>query len=222
MPADHPEDAILRSWKRNAEPWTRAVRDGRIRSRVEVTNAAIRDAVLELAPRTVLDLGCGEGWLVRALVAAGIDARGVDAVEDLVLHAAELGGPDRYRVASFDDIGQRPEDFGPVDVVVANFSLLGERSTADAVGAVPRLLHAGGHFLVQTVHPFTAPPPVKSGWRSGSWEGFGEEFEDASPWYFRTVADWVVLFSEAGLSLVSFDEPRGPAPSSLLFHTRRR
>ena len=41
-------------------------------------------AVLALQPERVLDLGCGEGWLCRALLANEIEAVGIDGVPELV------------------------------------------------------------------------------------------------------------------------------------------
>jgi len=67
---------IIESWRKNAAPWTNAVREGQIESRRLVTNQAIIDAVISRAPRTALDIGCGEGWLVRALAERGIQTTG--------------------------------------------------------------------------------------------------------------------------------------------------
>jgi hypothetical protein len=58
---------ITDSWTNNTDPWTVAVRSGEIESRRLVTNQAIIDAVRSRSPRTGIDIGCGEGWLVRAL-----------------------------------------------------------------------------------------------------------------------------------------------------------
>ena len=60
------EACIQTVWLQAAAPWCRAVRDGRIRSRVAVTNAAILDAIAARPGGRLLDLGCGEGWLLRA------------------------------------------------------------------------------------------------------------------------------------------------------------
>ena len=66
------DQKIIDSWKSNALPWVIAVRTNEIESRLLVTNKAIIDAVLAQAPKTVLDVGCGEGWLIRELKKAGI------------------------------------------------------------------------------------------------------------------------------------------------------
>ena len=54
---------LAASWERNAANWTRVVREGLIPSRRAGTDAAILDAIAERAPRRLLDIGCGEGWL---------------------------------------------------------------------------------------------------------------------------------------------------------------
>ena len=58
---------IIESWEKNARLWTDAVRKGQIESRRKVTNQAIVDAILCRSPRSVLDIGCGEGWRGREL-----------------------------------------------------------------------------------------------------------------------------------------------------------
>lgn len=221
--SDEAERAQQASWQRNAAPWARVVRDGGIRSRQETTNDAVLDAITELAPGTVLDVGCGEGWLVRALVEVGIDGRGVDGSGELVALARERGG-DRYDCLSYAEVAGRGAELGRFDLVVANFALLGDASTRALVSAVPRLLQEGGHFVLQTVHPGVAAGagPYTSGWREGSWEGFGDDFRDPPPWYFRTTEDWVALLLGPGLELVALREPVGAdaRPCSLLLVAR--
>lgn len=71
------------------------MRSGEIESRTLVTNAAIVEAVRARAPRTGVDLGCGEGWLVRAL--PEVEMVGVDAIDGLIRQARAVGGGD-FRV----------------------------------------------------------------------------------------------------------------------------
>jgi len=92
MSSDPLSDArIVDSWKKNAAAWTDAVRQNQIESRTLVTNQAIVDAVLSRLPRTVLDVGCGEGWLVRSLAEHNIRAIGVDVVPSLIEKASRAG-----------------------------------------------------------------------------------------------------------------------------------
>lgn len=215
-----PEAHILRSWSKNAGPWTRAIGEKRIESRTLVTDAAIVDAVMSRSPRTVLDIGCGEGWLVRALIERGVQVTGVDAIPELI-EAAKRLGPGDYRVASYEDIAEGRLDVR-VDAAVANFALLGAESVNQLVSAVPRLLSPGGTFIIQTLHPVVAggDAPYKEGWREGSWAVANLDFSDPAPWYFRPLESWVRLLVTSGFRLVEMREPVNPQtgrPASVIF-----
>lgn len=209
--------AVLDAWSRNAAPWTAAVRGGDIASRVLVTNAAIVEAVRAFSPRSGVDLGCGEGWLVRALPEVAMV--GVDAIPGLVEKAREAGGGE-FRVLTYEQIADGQLALG-ADIAVCNFSLIGNDAVDGLFRAAPTFLRRGGHLVVQTVHPFMAcgDAPYLDGWRAGSWAGFSSDFRDAPPWYFRTVASWVALFERHGLRLADLREPLDPRsgkPASLI------
>jgi len=202
------DDAVLASWSRNANPWVTAVREDEIASRVLVTNAAIVDTIRARQPRTAVDLGCGEGWLVRAL--PEVRMVGVDAIHGLV-EAARLAGSGEFRQLSYEQIAAGELDLS-VDLAVCNFSLIGKDAVNGLFRAAPTYLRPGGHLVVQTVHPMAScgDAAYLDGWRSGSWAGFNSGFADAPPWYFRTVSSWVSLFISHGLHLVEMREPVHP------------
>ncbi len=216
MPA-HSDASIIDSWSRIADPWTAAVRGGEIASRVLVTDAAIVDAVRAGAPRTGVDLGCGEGWLVRAL--PEVEMIGVDASAGLVAQAQAAGGG-AFRRLSFEEIAAGRLELA-VDVAVCNFSLIGDEAVRGLFRAAPGYLRPGGRLIVQTVHPVMAcgEAPYVDGWRDGSWAGFSDAFTDPAPWYFRTVSNWLALFEAHGLRVLEMREPLHPhsgKPASLI------
>lgn len=222
MTDSHSDARIVASWKKNAAPWADAIRNNQIESRRLVTNAAIVDAVLNRKPQSVLDIGCGEGWLARALAAAraGIRVHGLDVVPALIEQAKQQGGGD-FRVASYEDIAAGKLQLR-VDVAVANFSLIGDASVHGLIKRAPGLLNPSGYLIIQTLHPLVAGgiEPYKDGWRSGSWAGFSDDFTDPAPWYFRTIESWVALLTESGLHLVELREPIHPGtlkPASIIF-----
>jgi 2-polyprenyl-3-methyl-5-hydroxy-6-metoxy-1,4-benzoquinol methylase len=213
------ENGILRSWHENADAWTQAVREGHIESRRLVTDQSILDAVLEGRPRSVLDLGCGEGWLVRALAAKGVQAIGVDAVPELI-HRARQGGGD-FRIASYENIIDEQLSLR-VDVLVCNFALLGKESVERLIACLPQMLEEDGRLIVQTVHPLAAcgEHAYVDGWRQENWAGFCAAFPAHAPWYFRTLSSWIALFAASGWRLTEMREPLHPGtgrPASVLF-----
>ena len=211
---------IIESWHNNAAPWSAAVRAHEIESRRLVTDRAIVDVIQQHAPQSLLDLGCGEGWLIRALSGSGMRLIGVDVVPELIEHAKHAGGGE-FHVASYEHIAAAKCRF-MVDAVVCNFSLLGKQSVAAICEAVPSLLTPHGVLIVQTLHPIMAcgELPYRDGWREGSWQGFSSQFCDPPPWYFRTLGSWISLFRDAGLCLQTLREPLHPVsarPASVIF-----
>jgi 2-polyprenyl-3-methyl-5-hydroxy-6-metoxy-1,4-benzoquinol methylase len=213
------DDEVIDAWNANAAPWSDAVRGKKIRSRNLATDQAIVDAVMSRNPRSVLDIGCGEGWLVRALNARGVECIGTDVVPELIDRAREAGGGE-FIVASYEDVAAGKLQMS-VDVVVANFSLIGKDAVDAIVARSPELLNANGALIIQTPHPVIATEqnPYIDGWREGSWAGCGDNFAKPAPWYFRTVGTWVKLLSDSGLHLVDLREPLHPEtgkPASLI------
>lgn len=219
------DDAIVTSWIANANAWTEAVRERRIPSRVAGTDRAIVDAILRQPPGRVLDVGCGEGWLARAVAAHGYSAVGIDVSAPLIDRARELGGAE-FRVLSYDALITQPQlAGGPYDTIALNFALLSD-DVSPLLSALGWRLTPHGVVLIQTVHPWTAAgdEPYADGWRVETFDAFGGAFPAPMPWYFRTLETWFAQIASAGLEVTELIEPRHPEtmrPLSLLLRCRR-
>jgi SAM-dependent methyltransferase len=214
---------LLASWRDNAAAWTAAVRGRAIESRRVATDAAIVDAVIARRPALTLDLGCGEGWLVRALAERGCAAVGVDGSAPLI-DAARAAGGGPFHCLGYDDIAAEPRRCGAgFDLAVANFSLL-DAQTAPLLAALRRIMTADAALLIQTVHPENVAPPHADGWRIEDFRGFGDAAWMPMPWYFRTLASWRAALRDGGFTVTGLDEPAHPAdgrPLSLILTARR-
>lgn len=186
---------------------SKSSQERQIVSRQLVTDRAIVDTVVSRGGSIVLDVGCGEGWLTRALVDLGLDVLGADIVPELIERARQ-SDRGRFELASYNEIaaGKLAQKF---DLAIANFSLLGDESVRDLFRSMPALLHPGGAFIVQTLHPTITcgDLPYVDGWRDSSWAGFSNDFTDPAPWYFRTLASWIELYTANGLKIVEIREP---------------
>jgi len=201
---------IIESWLLNAKPWITAIDKNEIESRTLITNKAIIDTILQKTPETVLDIGCGEGWLCRELDKTGVSTHGIDAVPELVEYAKKQGRG-TFQLVSYEELSA--ETIGnKFDVVVCNFSLLGYESVNNVFKCIPYLLNDQGVIIVQTIHPVAAcgDANYESGWREGSWAGFNDNFIKPAPWYFRTLEAWITLFEENGCLVDEIFEPLHP------------
>lgn len=214
-------EQIASSWTDNADAWTKVVRDGLIPSRLAGTDHAIVSACTSLESGPILDVGCGEGWLVRELGVRGLAATGIDISPTLIAHARTLGGG-TFDVVTYDQLARdHAVAPGPWRGIVCNFALLGE-PVHPLLSALRRRLAPGGSLLIQTVHSWSAKGdgPYRSEWRTESFDSFAVPFPTAMPWFYRTLGSWFREFELAGLRATRIDEPLHPttgAPLSLLF-----
>lgn len=215
---------LLELWHENASPWTQAVRDKAIESRRLATDQAVVDAVIATRPRRVLDVGCGEGWLTRALTQRGIETLGLDAVPALVANANQAGGGS-FAVAAFADLAGSALVEG-FDTWVCNFSLFHPDDGLALAAAAAQRLPAHGALVVQTLHANATTDGPQSGdaWQPGSWGACGASFGTPIPWYFRSPASWQRELNALGFAELQWQEPRHPDSAqalSLLFTARR-
>ena len=218
------ESTLLQSWHHNAQSWIETIRTGALESRLKVTDQAILLAVQGRQPEHVLDLGCGEGWLLRALAERAIRAVGVDGDATLV-EAAQAAGSSPVHVASYEELVEAEVDIGSdYDLICANFSLL-HQDIIPLFAAMNALLVPRGTLVIQTLHPWSAAMgDYQDGWREETFAGFKGQWQPM-PWYFRTLSSWLNALDMSGFRLVSLQEPQhpqSPVPQSLLLVAERQ
>jgi 2-polyprenyl-3-methyl-5-hydroxy-6-metoxy-1,4-benzoquinol methylase len=212
------EKAIIDSWHTNANAWIDIIGNNGIESRKLITNKAIIDAVMDANPSTALDIGCGEGWLAKELADRGVVVTGIDVIPALIENA-KAKTPGTFIVASYEDIAEgRVSLSHPFDAIVINFALIGKESTELLLKALPPLLTANGRLFIQTLHPYSREESgdYTTGWKTGSWNGLGDQFTQPYEWYFRTMEDWIQLLNESGFNKVIAADVLHPVNGSRL------
>jgi len=130
-------------------------RHARIQREV-ASDLAGRIAALDLpaSPR-VLEIGCGTGFLTRAMAEAGIGGRWMvtDIAPEMVERCRErLGGSEDRRFAVLDGEFGTPPD-SPFDLICSSLALQWFEDAAAALSRMAGWLAPGGHCVVATLGP---------------------------------------------------------------------
>lgn len=146
--------------------------------------------VAELAPATVLDLGCGPGLLVEALRERGVDAEGVDISEYAIEHCAP-GARGHCRVGSISDALDRDYD------LIVCIEVIEHMPSAYADDSVANMAEHARRVL------FSSAP---------------DDFKDPSHANVRPTEHWVSLFARHGMYRDLEFDATFVTPHAICFH----
>jgi SAM-dependent methyltransferase len=180
-----------------------------------------------------LELGCGEGRVVRELAARGYSTVGLDLSPTLVQTARDADGDGRYLQA---DAASLPFVDASFELVVAFNSLMDIDRMPEAIQEAARVLRAGGRLCISVTHPVADAgrfvsreqdaPFVISG-RYLAKRDFEEHVERQglemtfSGWAYP-METYFAAFEDAGLLVESLREPTAPEDDVLRDEAERR
>lgn len=223
-------------WDDHADWWIRGFTGG---VDPEYEEQIIPLALEELAGAgAVLDVGCGEGQIARALAATGCTVTGIDPTQRNLDVARERGGGPTYVLAGADTI---PFDDRSFDAVVACLVFEHIDGLDAAVSEVARVLRPGGRFAFFLNHPLLQTPgsgwiddhiidPPEQYWRIGPYLTETATLEEVEPgvhirFVHRPLSRYVNCLAAHGLFVERMVEPAPPpgflarAPEYGLAHT---
>jgi SAM-dependent methyltransferase len=160
-PESHPlsEREVAHAWDRNADSWAEQVRKGWDIYREVYNNPAFLEfigaSIGDLAGKSVLDAGCGEGYNTRILARRGAKMTGADISARMIElarqeeHSEPLGV--RYEVNSFSDLSIFAE--ASFDAAVSFMALMDGPDFPGATRAIGRVLRPGGTLVFSITHP---------------------------------------------------------------------
>lgn len=115
------------------------------------------------APKTALDVGCGEGRFCRMLSAEGVACTGIDPTRALLDHARGLDRASTYIEARGEAL---PFEDGSFDLVVSYLSLLDMPEITAPIAEMARVLKPGGRLLIANCNAFNTAG-AETGWIRG-------------------------------------------------------
>ena len=173
----------------------------------------------------VLDLGCGEGILARALAQRGNTVTGADLAEGLLAAARVREEHDplgityvRADAATLDAFDDRSFDGVATSITFTDLAEL-----EGVVRAVERVLVPGGWFAFAALHPCFEPPHARSAEIDGRLVRQVNRYFEEGPWrsrnpdsligvrYHRRLSTILNAIIDAGLVIEHLEEPKGDA-----------
>jgi ubiquinone/menaquinone biosynthesis C-methylase UbiE len=223
-------------WDEHAQWWIDGFTNG---VDPEYVEQIIPLAVEELAGHQyVLDLGCGDGQIARALAENGAEVLGVDPTQLHIDIATQRGGGPQYVLGGATDIPAPDNSF---DAVVACLVFEHIDQLEEAMAEVARVLKPGGQFSFFLNHPLLQTPgsgwiddhiidPPEQYWRIGPYLVETETIEEVEKDVFirfvhRPLSRYINALIANELSIERMVEPSPPpgflarAPEYALAHT---
>jgi ubiquinone/menaquinone biosynthesis C-methylase UbiE len=223
-------------WDEHAQWWIDGFTNG---ADPEYVEQIIPLAVEELAGRVkVLDLGCGDGQIARALAAQGSDVLGVDPTQLHIDVAIERGGGPTYLLGGATQIPAPDNSF---DAVVACLVFEHIDQMDEAMTEVARVLKPQGQFSFFLNHPLLQTPgsgwiddhiidPPEQYWRIGPYLVETESIEEVEKdvyirFIHRPLSRYINALIANGMTIERMVEPSPPAgflaraPEYALAHT---
>ena len=223
-------------WDEHADWWIEGFTNG---VDPEYEEQIIPLAIEELSGRkVVLDVGCGDGQISRALASQGAQVLGIDPTQKHIDIANARGGGPLYQLG---DATHLPVPDESQDAVVACLVFEHIDEVDAAIAEVSRVLKPGGQFSFFLNHPLLQTPgsgwiddyildPPEQYWRIGAYLVETETIEEVEKDVFirfihRPLSRYVNALLAAGLSIERMLEPSPPqgfldrAPEYALAHT---
>jgi len=214
-------DLSRRLWEEHASWWIEGFTEG---ADPEYEDQIIPLAVAEQGGAgRVLDLGCGDGQIARALASTGVSVVGVDPTTNQIDVAAERGGGPVFAQAG---AAMLPFGDGVFDGVIACLVFEHIDDVDAAIGEVARVLRPGGRFTFMLNHPLLQTPgsgwiddhmvePPEQYWRIGPYLVEAETIEQVElgvhiRFLHRPLSRYLNALAAVGLVLERMDEPAPP------------
>lgn len=208
-------------WEKFALQYNKAVGDLGDVSHNKIINPIVLELAGDLNEKTVLDAGCGNGYLSNLLAKTAKKVVGVDFTEELIRVAKNRyqGDNTEFVVGDLEKLDFLNNGF--FDVVICNMVLMDVENLSKVVGELSRVMKKYGILVASIIHPCFENPPNTYSLKNKNGDKIGRVVAN----YFKTglvidktadyqhfhytISDYLNSFSKVGLYLDRLVEPNG-------------
>lgn len=208
-------------WNRIAADWETHIGHDGDRNRQMNSDPVLWALAGDVLGLTVLDAGCGTGYLTQKLFEKGAAATGVDFSERM-LEVARRNYPHlEFLLDSCTTLSTLPD--AHFDLLVSNYMLMDTPDLEETVQAFYRVLKPNGNAVLIFSHPCFPQGKTVVSEADGSiiytWpfsyfepqqrtDPPWDRFTDPLIWFHRPLSDYWKAFVKTGFRVVDFEEPR--------------
>ena len=211
---------MTNGWEDSAAAWIASLGEDGDFGRLYVLDPVMVPRALAARPKTMLDVGCGEGRFCRMLAKHGVVVTGIDPTRALL---AEAKARDPAGTYIEGEAARLPFDDGTFDLVASYLALIDIPDAAAAIAEMARVLKPSGRLLIANSTGWnTAGDAEGLGWArdaSGAKTHFRIDnyLQERAQWiewkgirilnHHRPLSTYMRLLLAQGLRLTFFDEP---------------
>ena len=179
------EQEVRQYWDYNAPAWIKGVRAGHDIYRDHVNNPAFLRNLPGLDGKTLLDVGCGEGYNTRKFADLGAQVIGIDISPKMIQAARECeqhhNRAIQYIVASGADLSMFEDSY--FNVVLSTMAFMDMPDYTGCIKEISRVIKPSGFFQFSITHPCSM---------TRAWEWIGDE---ANPRQYIKIGNYFGLNS---------------------------
>lgn len=207
-------------WEEFAGQYDKLVGESGDRWQKYVINPLVFKLLGNLQGKSVLDAGCGNGYLTREIAKTAKTVVGVDFTKNLLEVAQKRSKHIPNLKLILADLEKLPFPTGSLDVILCNMVLINIENLGIVINELARILKTNGSFVISLTHPCFENPPHTPAIKNEKGETVARAIYSYFPkglvintteknqlHYHYTLSDYFNFLAQANLYLEEMIEP---------------
>jgi 2-polyprenyl-3-methyl-5-hydroxy-6-metoxy-1,4-benzoquinol methylase len=219
-------DEVISDWSNAAEQVTAGFGENGDFSREYLLNPTLFSLLGDVSGKTILDAGCGQGYLARMLAKKNAIVTGIEPAEKLLNYAITREHTEKLGITYVcDDLSIWKAPASQFDFVVSNMVLMDIPDYQNAIKTCISALKSGGVFIFSILHPCFEESVDWEMKQSICTKEYFEEYEVKQfigVFFHRTLSTYLNFLINNDCTLDQMIEPQLPKEIVEQFHRHER